>query len=178
MTLQPNSQLYNKLCNPIPFAPSPASTLASGTGIAMHDQRNLVPLCQGSYGSCDSGDLLIGRVSEVHKPNTLDGCADGADSTAAYNESVKQIVVSAINNDVLRGGVMVKIQATVISYSKYDRVDYFFTSNATMADWKFITTVAPLEGESNVTAPSNSFPDITYTLPKCLSTSHCRQAVR
>jgi hypothetical protein len=205
MTLQPDSQLYAKLCNPPSNVSLPSSTLTNGTGIAKYDSSLSAPFCQGVSNSCDSSNLLAGRATEANAPNTIDKCSDGNDSTVTYTESVKRISVSSVNGNGLRGGDLVKIQATVISFAKLDRyvlqsfasnsfgvfifslsfsehnisrVDYYFTSNAASPDWKFITTVAPLIGETNVTVPNTRFPDVRYILPQCLSVSGCKQAVR
>jgi hypothetical protein len=181
MSIHPGSQLYHKLCNPT-NASLPSSTLLSGTGLAQHDSSFTAPVCRGSSNICDSGDLLHGRASEVNAPNTIDGCSDGQDKNTTYNESVSRIVVRSINGDELRGGNVAKIQATVISRSRKDRVDFYFASDATSPVWKFITTVTPLETlpprEMEVTLPYTRFPDITYTLPKCVAASGCKQAVR
>ncbi len=181
MSLHPGSQLYNKLCNPT-NASLPSSTLLSGSGLAQYDSSFTAPVCRGSSNSCDSGDLLLGRASEVNAPNTIDGCSDGQDKNATYNESVSRIIISSINGDELRGGNVAKIQATVISRSRKDRVDFYFASDASSPIWRFITSVAPLETipprEMEVTLPYTRFPDITYTLPNCVTASGCKQAVR
>ena len=177
MLLQPGSPLYNKLCNPT-GASLPVSTLSPGSGIAQYDQTLTAPLCEGSSSSCDSVSLLAGRVNETNSPNTIDGCSDGADTAAENSECVKRIIVSSTSGSDMRGGDLVKIQATVIAYSKQDRVDFYFAADANAPDWKLITIVAPVADESNVTVPYTTFPDITYTLPKCLTGSGCKQAVR
>ena len=177
MLLPLGSPLYNKLCNPTNAA-LPASTLSPGTGIAQYDVTFTAPLCEGSSSSCDSDALLDGRVNENNSPNTIDECSDGADTIAENTECVKRIIVSSIDGGDMRGGDLVKIQATVIAYSKQDRVDFYFAADASAPDWKLITIVAPVAGESNVTVPYTTFPDITYTLPKCSTESGCKQAVR
>ena len=177
MKLQPGSQLYQSLCNPTSKS-LPSSTLSDGTGIADYDSTLFAPLCQGRYNSCDSNDLLTGRVGEVNGPNTIDVCADGQDSESSYPESIKRIVVSSVNGDNFRGGDLVKVQATVISFAKLDRVDLYYTSDASSAQWKLITTVSPLIGEHVLRTPYMRFPDVIYTLPKCLLTAGCKQAVR
>ena len=171
------SSLYNKLCNPT-NAELPASTLSPGTEIAQYDVTFTAPLCEVSGRSCDSNTLLDGRVTENNSPNTIDGCSDGDDTTAENTECVKRIIVSSIDGSDMRGGDLVKIQATVIAYSKQDRVDFYYAADASAPDWNLITIVGPVAGESNVTVPYTIFPDITYTLPKCSTESGCKQAVR
>lgn len=175
LKLQPDSSLYQTLCKQT-NAPPPSSTLTAGSGIAIYEPNLLAPFCEGSNSSCDSGDILTGRATEVNGPNTIDGCLDGDDST--YTESVKRIIVSSLSGDNLRGGDLVKIEATIISFAKLDRVDFYYASNATAPEWKFITIVAPITGEANVQVPYTRYPDVSFTLPKCLSTLGCQQAVR
>ncbi|KAL3805312.1 hypothetical protein HJC23_009019 [Cyclotella cryptica] len=177
LSLNRGSQLYNKLCNPTGVS-LPSSTLNPGTGIAEYDSTLLAPHCRGRNRSCDSGDLLVGRASEMNSPNTIDGCVDGEDTTETYAESVKRIRITSVNGDDLRGGDLVKIQATVISFSVQDRVDFYYASNTTSPDWTLIAIVAPIVGETDITLPYQRFPDITYTLPKCLSSTGCKQAIR
>ena len=177
LKLQPGSQLFQTLCNPT-ITSLPSSTLLDGTGIADYDVTLSAPLCQGRYSSCDSTDLLNGRVGEVNGPNTIDGCADGQDTESSYPESIKRIAVSSVNGDNFRGGDLVIVQATVISFAKLDRVDLYYTSDAMSPQWKLITTISPLVGESDLKAPYMRFEDISYTLPKCLSIGGCKQAVR
>jgi hypothetical protein len=181
MSLHQGSQLYNKLCNPT-NASLPSSTLSPGSGIAEYDATFTAPICRGSNSSCDSGALLLGRASEINSPNTIDRCSDGQDKTTTYTESVSRIIVTSTYGVELRGGGDVKIQATVISRSKQDRVDFYYASNASATLWTFITRVAPRAtnppSEIGVTLPYTRFPDITYKLPKCISASGCKQAVR
>lgn len=187
MSLPPGSPLYNKLCNPT-NAPLPSSTLSPGTGVAQYDATTFTaPFCQGKNSVCDSGSLLNGRsASETNSPNTIDDCSDGTDETTDFTESVKHISVSSVDNSELRGGSLVKIEATVVVHDKGNRVDFYFAADANNPDWKLITIVAPevsVDSGSVVTVPYNTDDDplssaITYTLPQCTSESGCKQAVR
>ena len=174
LTLEPDSPLFNKLCQP--KNPSlPFSSLASGTGTALYSASYGAPFCQGSNTLCSSATLLEGRANNPNEPNTIDGCADGTDTAFDY-ESVKQIVVEAVKaGNELRGGELVNIKATVIAYSKSDQVDFYYTADANNPEWIFITKVAPLVGENVVTVPMTDFPEIRYNLPKCTSSSGCQQ---
>jgi len=178
LTLTSDSPLYTKLCNPKNPQP-PTTSLAAGTGSAEYNAAlSSAPLCQGSESFCDSNSLLEGRgVNEPNAHNTIDACTDGTDTT--YDESVKNIVVSTVKGDDLRGGELVKIEAMVISERIGDVVDFYYTDNATSdPEWLFITRVSPPVGESIVNVKNTDFPEITYTLPKCVSPEGCRQAVR
>jgi hypothetical protein len=81
----------------------------------------------------------------------------------------------------MRGGDVVKIQASVINRWTRDRVDFYYAADATNPQWVFITTAAPTAtyplSDANISLPRTN-PDITYTLPKCLDPAGCKQAVR
>ena len=122
----------------------------------------------------------MGKVNEGNGPNTIDSCSDGSGTTDS--ESVKRIVVSSVKGGSLRGSELAKIEATVINYNGNDRIDFYYTQDATNPDWIFITTV-PFTGtpspDGNIITtwfrPSN---EISFNLPKCSSSSGCKQAVR
>ena len=174
--LDSDSDLYNELCQP-KYNPSlPSSSLGSGTGSASYISGGFgAPYCQGSYISCDSGTLLVGRgASESNGPNTIDGLQDGA-NTDTVLEEVNKIVVESAKGDTFRGGELVKIKATVIAYNTADQVDFYYTSDAANPNWVFITTVNAKAGSHNVTVPFPDYPDISYTLPKCSNSAGCQQ---
>jgi len=195
LTLDPNSALYTKLCSPKNPA-DPVDTLAdNGSGEASYDSSWGAPACTGQSNRCDSLTLLEDNIrvgstdplKECGSGNdetscTIDGCVDGAtDNANGVTESVKKIVVESVSGNDLRGGEEVKILATVVSNKQYERVDFYYTEDASNPDWVFITTSIPLIGEESVV----SFPrttmfatEIRYTLPKCLSSAGCNQAVR
>jgi len=183
LSLDNDSKLRQKLCNP-KGNPGSTSPLSSGTGVATsNDLHFTAPYCHGRNSQCDSDTSLEGRSTfETNGPNTIDQCQDGSDTTPEYSESVKRIIVASANGEDLRGGEKVRIQATLTSYNVYDRVDFYFTSDATLESpkWIFLTTVAPTAGESNITQPLNSNPFIELTLPKCPvnNAGACQQAVR
>jgi hypothetical protein len=84
------------------------------------------------------------------------------------------------SND-MRGGDLVKIQATVTNRYTRDRVDFYYAADATNPQWVFITTAAPTAfyplRDAEVLLPRTN-PDITFTLPKCLDPAGCKQAIR
>lgn len=178
LTLDPESQLFNMLCNP-KGSSLPSSSLTAGSGVAVYDDAYFTaPFCAGSNSKCDSSTLLEGRSVEANKPNTIDNCYDGSDATSTNYESVKRISIQSVNGNALRGGDVVEIEATIVAYSESDRVDYYYTANVDSPQWTFITSVAPKTGESTVMHPSSTFPGVAFTLPKCSSESGCKQAVR
>lgn len=186
MTLESGSALYNKLCKPPPNQPSRDTTLQTGLGVAFFDSTLWgAPYCSGKNIRCDSGDWLVGNgiIKECGNNETsctIDNCEDGSLPASAV-ESVKKIVVESVNTDSLRGGTLARIKATVITGSIRDKVDFYYTEDASAAtpEWIFISTVAPIKGtEQVVTLPRvNNFggAEIRYTLPKCTVASGCKQ---
>ena len=75
----------------------------------------------------------------------------------------------------LRGGETVRIEATVIGYSKTDQYDFYYAADASNPDWVFITKVTGKGGEHIATVPMIDYPDIRFTLPKCMSEAGCQQ---
>ena len=167
LTLDPDSGLFDVLCKP-KNPPMPSSTLVSGSGTATFDATYGAPYCQGSSTSCDSGALLEGRFGETNAPNTIDGCMDGpsdgtderSDDTVTFTESVKKIIVeSAKAGNSLRGGELATIRATVVTNHVKDRVDFYFSNNASSdnPNFTFITIklLRPLLGITKWYFPAN-----------------------
>ena len=184
ISLDSNSSLYTKLCNPKADPPVPSSTLTQGTGQAMFDPAVGAPYCEGSNIICNSGTLLQGRLTnESNFPNTIDTCADGIDIATSTEENIKQIIVETEKSTNLRGGELVKIKAYVTAYNKNDQVDFYYTNDAAAPEWKFVTKVAAKAGDNDPitiphdpnTIPFESFPEIHFRLPKCTRQEGCQQ---
>ena len=180
MFLDPESELYSKLCKP-KNPQLPPSSLVDGSGEAVYEEEYKAPYCAGSNPTCNSQSLLRpGSDKNNVNTNTIDGCSvRGANTNTAYDENVGKIVVTSTKGLDLRGGEPVEILASIKAFSTCDRVDYYFTSNATTPDWKFITTVAPPAGTTtNLQTTYKESPEIQYVLPPCHSNEGCQQAVR
>lgn len=178
LILDSDSPLFKKLCRPKNL-PLPQSTLKEGDGIARFDAQIGAPTCTGSNDECNSGNLLKDRIAESNRPNTIDGCTDGT-NTSAGPESVQYIVVKSTKGGRrLRGGEPAIIQATVISKSLYDRVDFYYSGSINTTKWIYITSVAPRKGEFEVTLPRQpGYEEISFTLPRCDDVRGCQVAVR
>ena len=72
LTLDSESPLFKKLCNPRSPPSLPQTTLPGGNGIASFNPQRGAPTCQGSNVKCDSVNLLKGRLTEPNRPNTID----------------------------------------------------------------------------------------------------------
>lgn len=177
LTLDPQSNLYDKLCNP-KNPPPPETTLQSGTGIAVYSQQYKVGYCSGSNDSCMATENLLSKPSR--EPLTLDGCSDGPNDFSR-DEMVKWFSVNSVDGGELRGGQLIQIRAAVVPFSKLDRVDFYITGNPNSANvkWQYITTAAPVENPGAViTTKYSADPHITVILPPCHNSAGCQQAVR
>ena len=198
LTLDRQSNLYEKLCNP-KNPPPPETTLQSGTGtfisltfnklhvpcthhtipgIAVYSQQYGVGYCSGSNESCTVTENLLSEPSR--EPLTLDGCSDGPNDSS-QPEMVKWFSVNSVDGSGLRGGQMIRIRAAVVPSSKFDRVDFYITGNPNSGnvDWQFITTATPVEDPGAVvTTRYSSDPHISVILPPCHNSAGCQQAVR
>ncbi|KAL7531357.1 hypothetical protein ACHAXR_005312, partial [Thalassiosira sp. AJA248-18] len=109
------------------------------------------PSCLDFRQSCksetfDSVALIDGvSTSELHYPNTLDACTDGAEGVYHIDESVDMITVSSATGDLLEAGRMAEIEAKVWAYSQYtsDRVDFYYATDAYNPVWTLIASEIP-----------------------------------
>jgi hypothetical protein len=131
---------------------------------AVYDATLKAPRCSAVGSVCDSGSLLNGRgtlAPEPNQPNTINGsCADGGSGAHHVDESNDKIRVSTTDGTSFAPGKTVRIEATVWAYStaSADRLDLYYTANASSPTWTFLTTLTPPgSGARTLSA--------TYTLP-------------
>src|SRR6185369_2227042 len=138
------------------------SVTVSNSGVA-YDSVLKAPRCAAVGSVCDSGTLLTGRNTlgpELNKPNTINGsCADGASGTFHSDESNDRLKVSTTDGTAFAAGKTVRIDATVWAYSSFssDKLDLYYTANASSPTWTFIGTLSPTAGGSQTLST-------TYTL--------------
>ena len=146
--------------------------LRSSSGIASYDEALGIPKCSSEGSSCDTRDLVNGRISEPNYPNTLEGtnCTDGR-SGEPSGESVDRIIVSVSSEsggyNIMTAEQSALITATVNCWAdgSNDYVYFYYTSDkANNADWTFINRTRCAEGgQQNLTT--------SYMLPQ--GTNHC-----
>jgi leucyl aminopeptidase len=131
---------------------------------AAFDATLQAPKCATVGSSCDSGPTLInGRATlgpEPNRPNTIGStCQDGTTGVYHDDESIDRLKVVSVDGGSFAAGKIVRIEATVWVWgASQDRLDLYFTSNASMPSWTLIGTLAPTAtGQQTLTA--------TYTLP-------------
>jgi hypothetical protein len=140
-------------------------TGGGGAQTAVFDAGLQAPRCASVGSSCDSGAALLlgrdGRGPEPNQPNTInDSCADGTSGTFHADESNDRIRVSTLDGTNFAPGKSVRIEATVWAWTtpSQDRLDLYFTGNASSPSWTFLTTLTPtVAGAQTLSA--------TYTLP-------------
>ena len=140
--------------------------VATGGGpqSAAYDATLQAPKCASVGSSCDSGATLInGRATlgpEPNRPNTIGStCQDGTTGVYHDDESIDRLKVVSVDGGSFASGKTVRIEATVWVWgASQDRLDLYFTGNASMPSWTLIGTLAPTAtGLQTLTA--------TYTLP-------------
>jgi len=140
--------------------------VSSGGGpqSAAFDATLKAPKCASVGSSCDSGaSLILGRATlgpEPNRPNTIGGtCLDGTSGAFHVDESIDRLKVVSVDGSGFAPGKTVRIEATVWVWgASQDRLDLYFTGNASMPSWTLIGTLAPTAtGLQTLTA--------TYTLP-------------
>ncbi|WP_233261806.1 Ig-like domain-containing protein [Vitiosangium sp. GDMCC 1.1324] len=116
-------------------------------GTAVYDATWKVPVCTQSSNVCDSESLLQGRGayvygSELHQPNTLDGCADGTGSSYSQTEQIRWLRVSGVNGVPLAEGQRVRIDVGVeVVSTAADSLDLYTASDAAAPVWTYLTTL-------------------------------------
>jgi leucyl aminopeptidase len=113
---------------------------------------------------CDSGALVNGRDGkgpEPNQPNTINNsCADSTGGTYHVDESIDRVRILTSDGSPLAAGKTVRIETTVWAFSppSGDKLDLYYTANATSPAWTFLTTLTPTFGGARTLTT-------TYTLP-------------
>ncbi|WP_395851944.1 Ig-like domain-containing protein [Cystobacter fuscus] len=116
-------------------------------GSAVYDATRKVPVCAQASTVCDSEGLVQGRGSytygsELHAPNTLDGCADGTGSSYSQSEQIHWLRVSNVNGFSLAEGQRVRIDVGVeVVSTASDSLDLYIASDAAAPVWTYLTTL-------------------------------------
>jgi subtilisin family serine protease len=116
-------------------------------GAAVYDATRKVPVCSQSSSVCDSESLVQGRGTnvygpELHAPNTLDGCADGTESSYSQTEQIHWLRVSGVNGVPLAEGQRVRIDVGVeVGSTSSDALDLYIASDAAAPVWTYLTTL-------------------------------------
>jgi subtilisin family serine protease len=144
---------------------APVTFEASNAGIARYDPVLTAPLCDTVADRCDTRGLVKGRGfyygPELHAPNTLDECIDGA-RTESQAESVSRIRILREDGTALAAGKRVRIEVDVVVDNSlslnYARLDLYAATDATHPSWNYITTLRP-------SAPGAQTLSTEYVLP-------------
>lgn len=137
----------------------------AGPVLATYDATLRTPRCTAFGTSCDSGASLLlgrdGRGPEPNQPNTIGAtCADGTSGTYHVDESLDRLKVSTVDGSVMAAGKTVRVEATVWAWSSpaEDRLDLYYTANASSPTWTLLATLTPPAGGARTLSA-------TYVLP-------------
>ena len=131
---------------------------------AVFDPGLKAPRCSGVASGCDSGALVNGRDGkgpEPNQPNTINNsCADSTGGTYHVDESIDRVRVVTTDGSALAAGKTVRIETTLWAFSPPagDKLDLYYTANATSPSWTFLTTLTPVFGGARTLTT-------IYTLP-------------
>jgi hypothetical protein len=125
---------------------APVTVTVFHPGTAVYDEVMGAPVCDTVMAKCDTMKLVEGRNrSEVHAPNTLDGCVDGAGLDIEYTERIQRLVVSRVGGEFLAENRRAKVSMVVVGDAlAMNWVDVFSASDATQPVWTYVTTLRPL----------------------------------
>lgn len=132
---------------------------------ATYDPVLKAPRCLTPGPVCDTVNLVDGRGPvgpEANAPNTINSsCTDGASGIYHADESLDRIRVSTLDGTPMAPGKTVQIDVTVFAYTFFtsDKLDLYYTADATNPVWTHLTTLTP-------TVPGTQVLSATYTLPQ------------
>jgi subtilisin family serine protease len=116
---------------------------------AVYDATLKAPKCAAIGAACDSTTLLVGRGAmsggaEPNQPNTiLNACADGTAGSFHSDESIDRITLASVSGGSLGSGQAARINVTVWAYSASNRLDLYYTGDASHPIWTYLTTLTP-----------------------------------
>ncbi|MDC0712969.1 Ig-like domain-containing protein [Stigmatella sp. ncwal1] len=120
-------------------------------GKAAFDEALGAPHCAEVTSQCDSAGLLVGRGAmgpEAHAPNTLLGsCPDGDEGWYQFDGSLERLRVVRQDGTLFAGGKQVTIETTFYAglFGEVERLDLYSAANIHAPDWRYITTVLPVD---------------------------------
>ncbi len=103
------------------------------------------PSCGAGCG-CDTVNLVKGRGTmaggfEQNNPNTINrSCADGNAGTFNRDESINRLQLSTPDKGLIVPGKSVKLDVSVYCINGTDKVDLFYTTNASNPSWQPLAT--------------------------------------
>ncbi|MDC0709181.1 Ig-like domain-containing protein [Stigmatella sp. ncwal1] len=122
---------------------APVAITVFKPGTAVFDPVLRAPVCDTVGSFCDTAKLVEGRnTSEVHAPNTIDGCLDASGLDQVYSERIQRITVTRVGGEFLAGNRRARIDVLVYGDTvATDALDLYSASDATRPSWTYLTTV-------------------------------------
>ncbi|WP_375764763.1 Ig-like domain-containing protein [Archangium gephyra] len=120
---------------------------------AVYDATLRVPKCATPVNVCDTTNLVRSRRNlEPNVPNTLNGaCSDGALNNGSH--FIDRVKLSSVDGGPFTAGQRVRIEVHVGTWDlAASALDLFYTSNATIPSWTYLTTLKPTAGTQVLSA--------------------------
>ncbi|WP_224367565.1 Ig-like domain-containing protein [Hyalangium versicolor] len=135
------AKAYDRVGNVAESAPVSLTVFKPGT--AVFDPVLHAPVCDTVGSFCDTARLVEGRnTSEMHAPNTIDGCLDAAGLDQGYSQRVQRITVTRVGGEFLAANRRARIDVLVYGDTiTPDELDLYSASDATHPSWTYLTTV-------------------------------------
>jgi hypothetical protein len=153
--LSPNTTYYWRAratdsCGTGSYAATASFTTANicSPSTATFNPNLQVPSCSVSCG-CDTVSLVRGRGTmsggfEMNNPNTLNrSCADGNSGSYKRDESIDKLRLTTADKGLIVPGKSVKLEVTAYCVNSTDKVDLYYTTNASSPSWTPLATSLP-----------------------------------
>jgi hypothetical protein len=135
------------VCGPSIYTSASFTTAnVCSTSAAVYNSSFKAPACGVSCG-CNSGTLVRGRGTlggggfEQNASNTLGNtCVDGNSGVYRADESVEKLVLTSSDRSTIVPGSAVKLDVSVWCQGTKDRVDLFYTTDASNPTWSPLVT--------------------------------------
>jgi hypothetical protein len=150
--LSPNTKYYWRVratdtCGVGPYTASGSFTTANlcSPSTATYNPNFQAPSCGAGCG-CDTVSLVRGRGTmsggfEQNNPNTINrSCADGNSGAYRRDESIEKLLLSTPDKGLIVPGKPVKLDVTVYCVNSTDKVDLYYTTNASNPSWAPLAT--------------------------------------
>jgi hypothetical protein len=166
--LSPNTNYYWRVrstdaCGPGAYSAAGSFTTANvcSPSSATFNPNFQVPSCGAGCG-CDTTSLVKGRGTvsgafEVNNPNTLNrSCADG-NSGSSRDERIDKLLLATPDKSLIVPGKSVKLDVTVNCVNTTDKVDLYYTTNASNPSWTPLATGLVCSATGGIKVFSHTF---------------------
>jgi hypothetical protein len=167
--LSPNTKYYWRVrstdaCGPGAYSAAGSFTTANvcSPSTATYNPNFQAPSC-GSGCGCDTVSLVRGRGTmsggfEQNNPNTINrSCADGNSGVYRSAESIEKLLLTTPDKGLIVPGKPVKLDVTVYCVNSTDKVDLYYTTNASNPSWTPLATSLACSSTAGLKVFSHNF---------------------